>query len=234
MVWAPSNTEVLIGKLPTRIGARLYESRPLNSIRTLVLHYLGDPIKTGSIRGYGTVAAYSTAHYQTTKKDGDLFPEIAYHFQVDSDGTVYQLHALSKRTWHAGKAANDEGVAILLTGFGMLGQPTPQQIDAIKRLRRQIERHLDRELGVAGHCEYMDTICPTKTYGKWIAKARERESCFDPEDFRSDLDLLYAYISWLVDMKKAANITDSQRLSLDEITKVYSERVLAIKGKLGL
>ena len=98
----------------------------------VVIHYSGVDADSGALQ---------IAEYQTTKKEGDLFPECAYSFVVRRDGRIEQCHDLETRTWHAGGRNNDRGIGVCLPGSGW---PAPAQLDSTAALIRALARELGR------------------------------------------------------------------------------------------
>lgn len=167
MTWIVPGAISMIGKLPTRAGSAPYPDVGTAKIKGLVCHYVG-------IESTQATPPLVTARYQTTKTHGDPFPEIAYTFQFDPDGTVYQFHSLGKRTWHAGKA-NDESRGCLFTGLPNKGYPTSKQIESFVRVWGLCEEYLGWGIWVKGHRDYMATPCPGERYQEWLAEARQRK-----------------------------------------------------------
>ena len=143
------------GRLPTRPDAEPYETRPLAAISTAVIHYSGVDADS---------SAESIAHYHVEKTDGDLFPAIAYHFNIRQTGLIEQCHDLITRSWHAGALANQTGIAICLP---MLYGPTPSQAVACGQLITALGAKLGRILAVKGHKDYMATQCPGPLWHEW-------------------------------------------------------------------
>ncbi|MHB1007545.1 MAG: peptidoglycan recognition protein family protein [Chloroflexota bacterium] len=127
----------------------------MQAITMAVIHYSG--VDTDS-------TATAIANYQTTKPDGDAFPEIAYHFIVHQTGQIEQCHDLMTRTWHAGTLGNDRGVAICLP---MLHGPTPLQAESAARLVVALRDRLGRSLKIVGHKELTPTQCPGPGWDTW-------------------------------------------------------------------
>lgn len=172
-VWLAPGAVNLIGKLPTRAGAAGYENGPLDEISVLAVHYLGDPNPTGSAAGYGVVTPEVTARYQTGKTTGDLFPAIAYGWQIDPDGTLYQMHPVATVTW--GIAGHNRHCRhVLLTGFGKKGKPTPKQLAVLTQLWHDLERHLGRAVKLEGHRFVLaNSECPGDLAVSWLGEARD-------------------------------------------------------------
>lgn len=168
MTWLCPGAISLIGALPTRGGQR-YELRPLAGVDTLAAHYTGDPDPAGSVLGYGNVTPANTARYQVTKSEGDLFPEIAYHFIIAAEGTLYQCLDIAKRSWHVG-AANTRAVGVLLTGFGRKGRPTAIQLATLAHLYDSLQNHLGHTITLAGHKALWPTDCPGDLADVWLAE----------------------------------------------------------------
>ncbi len=143
------------GALPTRAGAEPYETRALSAITMAVIHYSG--VDSDS-------SAEAIAAWQTSKTEGDLFPEIAYHFVVRQGGEIEQCHDLMTRSWHAGSEGNTRGVAICLP---MLSGPTEAQLSSTAALLQALNRRLGRVLQLKGHKELYPSACPGPAWEQW-------------------------------------------------------------------
>lgn len=228
-VWVCPGAISLIGALPTRNGQQ-YELRSLALVDTLACHYVGDPDPAGSIAGYGNITVPNTAQWQVTKTDGDLFPEIAYHFAITQEGTLWQCLDIRKKAWHVG-AANGRSVGVLLTGFGRKGRPSPVQVGTLTMLWRNLERHLNRDVALVGHKELKATDCPGLAADEWLAEARatQTEPPGTPERVNDHLQIIWGYNRTI---RSAGDSLRSQVLL--EAANAIEERVLAIKQVLGL
>jgi hypothetical protein len=182
----------LIGQLPTRAGAAPYPLRSSDAIRSIVLHYVGGE----GAHGYGDVSPQQTAAYQTGPTAQEQFPAIAYHVYIARDGTVYQCHDPLTRTWHAGKLANDEGIAICLAGYGILGYPSAVQILLAAGAVLDIQKWLGRPLAIRHHGEYTATDCCGKHRSEIVAEiageVKNATAKFNHEQIRGELDRLWA------------------------------------------
>jgi len=179
MTWITPGAINYIGKLPVRAGAGAFECGNLSDIDTLVCHYLGDTGSQGTVAGFGDVAPEATAVYQTTKTEGDLFPEIAYTWQVSCDGTLYQFHDVAKITWHA-QVWNTRSRGVLLTGFGLLGKPNATQVATLSKLWKDLASHLSRPIQLLPHKATCITSCPGKAADIWIAEAKQMSVVTEP------------------------------------------------------
>lgn len=121
----------------------------------VVVHYSGKEVDS---------SAEAIARYQTGPKPRERFPAIAYHFVVRQGGTIEQCHDLATRTWHAGAAGNDRGVAVCLP---MLAGPTAAQLGAAAALIEALAARLGRRLEVVGHQDLMPTPCPGAGWHRW-------------------------------------------------------------------
>lgn len=171
-MWVYEKAINLIGKLPVRANPDqgVYVWSGTTPIQSLVCHYLGDRTNVGSAEGYGILTPEAVANYQTTVTDNWHFPEIAYSFQIQPDGSVYQLQPLEKETWHA-SAANYYSRGILFTGFGKLGQPTQAAKNSCCELFLAVEKQLGREMGLLAHKEVSQTECPGDI--PWVQEVRD-------------------------------------------------------------
>ncbi|MHB1414652.1 MAG: peptidoglycan recognition protein family protein [Chloroflexota bacterium] len=142
-------------RLPLRAGAGRYPRRDLAAVRWIVIHY--SAVDRDS-------SAQEIATYQTTKADGDAFPEVAYHFVVRQNGLIEQCHDVAVRAWHAGKEGNDLGIAVCLP---MLSGPTVPQVQATARLVAALRERVGRQLEIVGHKDLMPTLCPGADWPHW-------------------------------------------------------------------
>ena len=80
--------------------------------------------------GNANICVYELAKYQFQK-----FGNVAYHFLVMPDGTVYQLRPLDERVPHA-YGCNDNAIAVCLTGnFNDYEVPPAQRDSALQLVR---------------------------------------------------------------------------------------------------
>ncbi|MGQ9715805.1 MAG: peptidoglycan recognition protein family protein, partial [Anaerolineae bacterium] len=136
-------------RLPRRGEAR-YEKRDLASVDTVVFHWASDVVRDYSPR--------EIAEYQTGPHSYLPFPEIAYHFVITWNGTIYFTQDLSKRTWHAGEwNSRSIGVLACPAQGGLL---TDAQVLSARNLLRWLREALGRELALKGHSELRETSCP--------------------------------------------------------------------------
>lgn len=170
--------------LPVRAGAERYATRPLQAITMVVVHYSG--VEADS-------SAEAIANYQTGKREGDPFPEIAYHFVVRQNGDVEQCHDLMVRTWHSGTTGNDRGVAVCLP---MLSGPTPVQADAAACLIAAIAARLGRGLKIVGHQDLSATACPGPDWPKWKKKLTRPSGGDPPQVVVDGVPVKWAFCDW--------------------------------------
>lgn len=88
-------------------------------------------------------------------------PGICYHFDIEPDGTIYQVNNIDDIAWHAGNA-NYANIGIELNGNFQNEQPTDAQLHSLRWLTAYLENQLGRELQQKGHCEVQATACPGK------------------------------------------------------------------------
>jgi hypothetical protein len=215
----------LIGQLPTRPGAAPYPLRQASVIKAVCIHYVGGD----GAHGYGDVSPQQTAAYQTGPKEGDQFPEIAYHVYITRDGTVYQCHDLLTRTWHAGATANDEGIAVCLAGYGYLGYPSRAQVVAAAGVVNDVERWLGRGLYVKHHGDYMQTDCcgqyRTRIVAEVIEAMETGQKPVDVDAIRGQCDGLWtahedlALLAAALDSRKLRDIDGAVFAAMVEIKR---------------
>ena len=137
-------------EMPRRAGAAPYPLRRLSQVDMAVVHWASAVVRDWTP---GEIAAYQTgpvAHLD--------FPEIAYHFVVTWDGTVYQTLSLEKRAWHAGEWNTcSVGVLACPAEGGLLSEA---QVTSLRCLLCHLKGHFGRWLGVVGHSEVRPTDCP--------------------------------------------------------------------------
>ena len=234
--WIAPSAVNLIGQLPTRAGTRPYPLGDESLVSTIAVHYVGDPDPAGSVAGYGPVTPLVTARYQTTKQTGDLFPAIAYTWQIDPDGTLYQFHDPRVRTWHVG-IANDRARGVLLPGFGRKGQPTHLQLVRLAWLRRDYQAYRGRLIFLLGHGDLMASVCPGDLAQEWLSKARGMAE-MDKDQLREHLNVLWGYAAKAeqagLDAAKAAVYLAAVASDCQETARAVRERVVAVKQEVGL
>ena len=155
---APS-VEDLTQKLP-RHPTKLYESRPITDITTLVIHHSA----TGP-----SVRPERIAEYHIKRMD---WPGIGYHFLVSADGVLYQTNPLETISYHATKA-NPYSLGICFLGNFNEQIPTPSQLQAGAHLLAWLMQELDIPLeNVEGHMKFTTTACPGY---QWLNGKKWRE-----------------------------------------------------------
>ena len=137
-------------RLPTRGEAR-YEKRDLAGVDTVIFHWASDVV-----RDYTPL---EIAQYQTGPSSPTPFPEIAYHFMITWNGTIYFLNDLDERTWHAGEW-NSRSIGVLACPAQDYLLTDAQILSARKLLRWLKEALGGRELALKGHNEVRETSCP--------------------------------------------------------------------------
>lgn len=84
------------------------------------------------------------------------FTMVGYHFLVSRDGTVHPMRPLFLTGAHC-KGANGDSIGIAWTGRSHI---TDEQIDALKRLIRQLREQFGESLSLHGHREFSSKTCP--------------------------------------------------------------------------
>lgn len=137
-------------RLPTRGEAR-YEKRDPAYVDTVIFHWASD-----TVRDYTPL---EIAQYQTGPSSYIAFPEIAYHFMITWNGTIYFLNDLDERTWHAGDW-NTRSIGVLACPAQDYLLTDAQVLSARKLMRWLREALGGRELALKGHSEVRDSPCP--------------------------------------------------------------------------
>jgi segregation and condensation protein A len=137
----------LVDKL-IRHPAKVYETRPLAQITTLVIHHSAVPANVGP---------QQIANYHVNKLD---WPGIGYHYIIAADGTIYQCHRLEAVSYHA-VAANPVSVGVCFLGNLTSQVPPTAQLRSAAHLIAWLAQELQISLDeVKGHRELMQTVCP--------------------------------------------------------------------------
>jgi N-acetyl-anhydromuramyl-L-alanine amidase AmpD len=131
---------------------KVYNSRSLTDIETLVIHHSAVPASVGPER---------IAKYHVKSLD---WPGIGYHFLVAEDGMIYQGNELTTVSYQAA-GMNTRSAGICFLGNFNKMVPPPAQLAAGGHLVAWLLQELDLELDtVKGHKEFMDTVCPGKQW----------------------------------------------------------------------
>jgi hypothetical protein len=154
--------EDLVDALPRHRSAT-YPRRPLADIRCIVVHH------TAARR---SVTWQAVARYHVSLG----WPGVAYHvgLRLDAGGvTVALLNQPETRSYHAHSEGNSHGLAVVVAGDFSTGDPTAEELDALRRVVRVVRRALGRALPALGHCAVPgnDTDCPGPRLAAWLAEA---------------------------------------------------------------
>ncbi|MFC1678928.1 peptidoglycan recognition family protein [Elusimicrobiota bacterium] len=94
------------------------------------------------------------------------FSDIGYHFLIDGSGMIAEGRPSNQLGAHAGKRANYGNFGIALIGQFDKQQPTPQQLDSLKRLSTFLAIRYEMKLAqrgvLEGHSYFAATSCPGK------------------------------------------------------------------------
>lgn len=129
----------LRGKLPVHKTKR-YSTRNLSDIRSYGIHH--SLTKTGSPQAF--------AGYHVGTND---WPEIAYAYVIQQDGTIYWCLDWRKISYHVG-SSNKHSLGICLVGDYRSQQPTPEQYASAIKLIRWLQPQIPTAQEILGHSEY--------------------------------------------------------------------------------
>jgi hypothetical protein len=158
-------------RLLPRHRTKVYRTRSEQSIRRIYVHH------SGSLGKPGLAGLIASARY-VVKERG--WPGCPYHLWVpyqdlldeSGDRVVYRAQPNTARTYHAGSAPNDKGLAIALQGNLTSADMSEHQLEVLPVL---IE-HLAQELGITdiplGHFQATDghvkASCPGRSGKAWL------------------------------------------------------------------
>lgn len=130
--------------------------RRLASIRQIVIHHTVTP----DMFDPAGIARYHVYSRQ--------YPVVGYTYMIQTDGTIYQVNALSTVSWHVA-GANTRSIGVALIGTFTLSPPGASQLEAAGRLIRHLHDLLGRPVPVVGHKEVPGnaTACPGDTWLTW-------------------------------------------------------------------
>jgi hypothetical protein len=165
-------TEDLRGRLPLLNdpdpGYR-YETRPLDAITGITLHYTAGPAD----QPVAGIAAYQTGRGAASQTGtGKPFPGIAYTIVVTGDGRPNLCWDLSARTWHSGATVGGVSRNLSHVGICYTGSqsPNPDQIAGLATAIAWVYTQLGRTLPVEGHRDApYATQCPGPGWPGWKA-----------------------------------------------------------------
>lgn len=141
---------------------RTWSKRSLKKINKIIIH---QSLTTGSLESINKYHITPGKNNHITEKGA---PHICYHYAVAPDGIVYHCNTLSNLVWHT-KGQNTYGIGVVVLGnfsgptYKGTGNPTPEQIDSVKRL---IDFLLEREdinidsKAIYGHADFGKENCP--------------------------------------------------------------------------
>ena len=150
---------------------RWTRNRDLSSIDKVILH---------QELGNGNAAAVNEYHRRYDPRGpayGRNWPRIAYHYVVESDGTIEQVNALTDVTWHCA-GQNTRSIGIMLVGnFAGPGHSGDEPTPAQERSFFVLAEHLMATLGLGpdafySHAEFGKLACPGYAAHGWIKKLR--------------------------------------------------------------
>ena len=144
-------------KLTNPQGWYVYPDFLENSYQTLVIHHSGFYWGTGQ----ATLNEIIRLHVQDRQ-----WADVAYHFLIDKDGTIYEGRDISVRGAHVG-GFNTGSVGVCLLGDFRLEAPSQVQLNSTYALNDWLVFRLQLT-HLAGHQQFNDwTACP----GKFITES---------------------------------------------------------------
>ncbi len=222
------------GKLPQHPTAT-YQQGNEQYVDGLTMHFLGQPQGGDLIKGYGIVPPEITARYQV----GNGYPGFAYTWQCDPDGALYQMWDTTIMTWHADgpRGASYSNIGwhnvhsrgVLLTGFGIDGEPTEAQIATVAKLARDYGQTLKGPLRIYAHKDFTATDCPGNKSHLWIPRIEAAMK----EDTMTDAQkaaITNALNGWWGEREALQNLG----FLSPEKSKEWWDRIVAIKEAAGL
>ena len=143
----------ITNRLP-RHSQRRFPSRNLAQIEQIVVHHSGGP----SEQSIEEIARY---HIGPNHVCASGCPGILYHFAITRQGQAYQVNKLETIAWHlAGQ--NTKSVGVMLIGNYDEYPATAQQLKALRKVIRFIEKKVGRKLPLTDHGTQCNgcTDCP--------------------------------------------------------------------------
>lgn len=209
MNWLAPNATALVLPLHPTLS---YQPGDEKLVDGLTMHYLGQPKDEDKVIGYGAVPPRATANYQI----GNGYPGFAYTWQVDPSGALYQAWDTDLMTWHTGGPRSDaypnigwhnvHSRGVLLTGFGIEGEPTDAQIATVGKLARDYGKYLGRPLRIYAHKDLGNTDCPGNKSHLWIPQIWDA-------------------------MKVRENMTDEQKAELQRVANIFAAWQAALDAR---
>lgn len=133
------------------VGAVPYKKRTLSVIKQIVLHHTA---------GNGTPQSFAKFHVKPKSQGGRAYPGIAYHYLIDSVGTIFKCNSLDTISWHVANE-NTKSIGVCLIGNFETKEPTIDQINALLFVLESIRATVG-ELPLVGHRQRGQTLCPGK------------------------------------------------------------------------
>jgi hypothetical protein len=136
-------------------GARPAETSRMvpHVIERLTVHHAG-------VGPSGSGPALMRTH-QSSHMDGQDWPDLAYHFVIGVDGTVYEGRDPRFRGDTATSYDTTGHFLVMLEGNFDVEEPTPAQIDSLTAvLAWAVERYDVSPATIAGHGDFAATACP--------------------------------------------------------------------------
>ena len=130
-----------------------------------VLYYPGELTKVlNTIVVHHSATAYGNPNeVQDLHMDGRRFADVAYHYLIDTEGTIYEGREINIRGAHV-QGFNTGSVGIVLLGNFNEDQPTESQIESLQELVDYLRYAYEIQY-LAGHKDYPNqspdgTECP--------------------------------------------------------------------------
>ena len=124
-----------------------YTSRPLNSIKRVIVHHTA---------ALATTPWTAVARYHVNDRG---WPGIGYHLGITPDGGLSYLGDIATLRYHAG-AANTDSIGICFAGNFMTDEPASAALATFAKLLTVIEVFLGCQVILQGHRDVGETLCP--------------------------------------------------------------------------
>lgn len=151
----------IVNVVTTIPRVKLYRSRKLKQITTIIIHHSGTDNQMETPRDIALVGIKRFGYSHS------------YHFQIDSDGTIYKTNWISSITAHV-KNYNTPSIGILVAGNFEDSNPSLKSIQSLIMLIRYLKISIPSITKVIGHRDKNATKCPGKNLYNLIPLIREK------------------------------------------------------------